>query len=174
MLRVWIGGIYENNFFYMTKHAFAPYLISSVKDKGSIKIFAISDKFEKEKATVEITLVDFDGKILKQDRKDIVIEENSSTEVYGLLELNWVNESTRKNVVLSMKLWVKKESVSTNKYYFEKRKVLNLLKVKIEIKQTDANEIELTTSKLAKSVWLLLPGTNNAFSDNYFDLLSGE
>ncbi len=53
-------------------------------------------------------------------------------------------------------------------------KWLNLPKVKIGIKQTGANEIELTTGKLAKSVWLLLPGTNNAFSDNYFDLLPGE
>jgi beta-mannosidase len=118
----------------MTKHAFAPYLISPVKD--SIKIFAISDKYENVKATVEIMLVDFDGKILKQDRKDVVIEENSSTEVYGLKELDWVNETNRRNVVLSMKLWMKKESVSTNKYYFEKSKVLNLPKVKFGMKQT--------------------------------------
>ena len=158
----------------MTKHAFAPFLISPVKDRDSIKVFAISDKYESVHAAVEIMLIDFDGNILKQDRKQVVLAENSSMQVFGINEADWVNEITRKNVVLSMRLLVNDVAVSSNKYYFEKPKFLNLPKVKIGIKQISENEIELTTGKLARSIWLLLPGTINAFSDNYFDLLPGE
>ncbi len=157
----------------MTKHAFASFLISPVKDNDSIKIFTISDKSESAHATLEIMLIDFDEKILKQDRRQVALAENSSLEVYGLKETDWVNETTRKNVVLSMRLLVNGVAVNSNKYYFEKPKFLNLPKVKIGIKQISENEIELTTGKLARSIWLLLPGTINAFSDNYFDLLPG-
>jgi len=159
---------------YMAKRAYADYLISPVKENDSIKIFAVSDVYKKAKAVVQILLIDFDGKILKQDRKQVVLAENSSMQVFGINEADWVNETTRKNVVLSMRLLVNDVAVSSNKYYFEKPKFLNLPKVKIGIKQISENEIELTTGKLARSIWLLLPGTINAFSDNYFDLLPGE
>ncbi len=71
-----------------------------------------------------------------------------------------------------MKLLVNDVAVSSNKYYFEKPKFLNLPKVKNSIKQISENEIERTTGKLARSIWCLLSGTINAFSDNCFDLLS--
>jgi beta-mannosidase len=73
-----------------------------------------------------------------------------------------------------MKLLINGAAVSSNNYYFEKPKDLQLPDALISMKQTGINTIELTTNKLARSVWLFLPGTDNAFSDNYFDLLPGE
>ncbi|MBC7888450.1 MAG: glycoside hydrolase family 2 protein [Ferruginibacter sp.] len=159
---------------YMAKRAYADFCISPVKENDSIKIFAVSDLYKKLKAIVQVSLVGFDGRVLKKISKEVAIPENSSTMVYALKEEQWVSATNRKNVVLKMKLIIDNVEVAENKYYFEKPKDLELPAVKISIKQTGANTIELLSDKMARSVWLFLPGTDNAFSDNYFDLLPGE
>ena len=159
---------------YMVKKAFADFLVSPVKVKDSIQIYAVSDVYKPVQATLQISLIDFNGKILKNESKVVDLPENCSNLVYSFKEMDWVSNETRKNLVLNVKLIVNKLEVSQNNYYFEKPKDLNLSKTKIDVKQINANTIELSSAKLAKNVWLLLPGTNNAFSDNYFDLLPGE
>jgi beta-mannosidase len=159
---------------YMAKRAFTDFLISPVKEKDSIKIFVVSDAYKNVKTVMQVSLVDFDGKILKQQSKSISLPENSSTLQFALKEQEWVSAITRTNVVLNMKLMINGAEVSSNNYYFEKPKDLQLPSATISIKQTGINTIELTANKLARSVWLVLPGTDNAFSDNYFDLLPGE
>lgn len=158
---------------YMAKHAFEDYLISSVKENDSIKIFAVSDVYKTSNATLELSLIDFDGKLIKKVTKQLVLGENSSNQVFAFKEANWVNATTRKNVVLNMKLTVDNKTVQNN-YYFEKPKDLQLPNAGVKIKQIDGSTIEVSASKMAKSVWLFLPGIDNAFSDNYFDVLPGE
>ena len=159
---------------YIAKKAFTDFLISPVKENDSIKIFAVSDIYKSSNAIVQISLIDFDGKVLKTDSKQIVLPENSSQLIYSFNEQDWVSRDNRKNTFLCMKLKIDNTEVSQNNYYFEKPKNLSLSKPKISIKQIDENTIELTSTKLAKSVWLSIPGVNNAFSDNYFDLIPGE
>jgi beta-mannosidase len=159
---------------FMAKRAYADYLVSPVKENDSIKIFVVSDVYKKENAVVQISLVDFEGKILKKQNTPISITENSSTIVFGFKEQDWVSAVSGKNVVLNMKLIINGAEVSSNNYYFEKPKDLQLPDAFVNIRQTGINTIELTTNKLARSVWLFLPGTDNAFNDNYFDLLPGE
>jgi beta-mannosidase len=159
---------------YMAKRAYTDFMVSALKTNDSIKIYAITDKQEPVNAQIQISLIDFNGKVLKTITQQNLLAINSSSEVFSLNEADWITPETRKNVVLNMKLLVNNETVTENNYYFEKSKNLNLPNSIIQIKQIGTNSIELSTNKLAKSVWLLLPGTINGFSDNYFDLLPGE
>jgi len=158
---------------YMAKHAYEDYLISPVKEKDSIKIFAVSDAYQSTNAKMEASLINFEGKTLKTITKQLVLGENSSTEVFALKEADWVSAEHRKRVVLHLKMTVNNKTVENN-YYFEKPKDLQLLDASVTIRQIDAHTIEVSAKKLAKGVWLFLPGTDNAFSDNYFDLLPNE
>ncbi|MBC7845606.1 MAG: glycoside hydrolase family 2 protein [Flavobacterium sp.] len=159
---------------YMTKHAFNEYLISAVKEKDSIKIFAISDVYKSVNAIVQVSLMDFNGKVLKSKNMEVLLPENSSTHIVSFKENELVNLNNKKNVVLNLKLQTDNKQVSQNNFYFEKPKNLELSKVKVKMKQISDTTIELSTTKMAKSVWLFLPNVDNAFSDNYFDLLPNE
>lgn len=159
---------------YMTKHAFNKYLISAVKVKDSIQIHAVSDLYQSVKAVLQVSLLDFDGKILKSENKQVDLAEDSSTLLMAFSENDLVDSNTKKRVVLHIKLLIDGEPVSQNNYYFEKPKNLELSKVKVKLRQLSENTIEVSAPKMAKSVWLFLPGVDNAFSDNYFDLIPGE
>lgn len=159
---------------YMVKHAFNEYLISAVKEQDSIHVYAISDVYEPVNAKVHLSLIDFNGKVLKQEVRELQLPENSSKKVFAFKEEDWASGDIKKNSLLSMKLIINGAEVSQNNFFFGKSKEVNFPKVKVKMKQIDENTIELTSNKFAKSVWLFLPGTDNAFSDNYFDLLPGE
>lgn len=159
---------------YMVKRAYADYLVSAIKDKDKIKIFAISDKYKQTDAKLTLALFDFNGKELKKETKALIIPENSSIEAFSFIEKEWISDETRKNAVLHLSLSVNEKIVSENNFFFEKPKDLNLPQTKVTVKQISETSIELSASKFAKNVWLNLPGTINAFGDNYFDLIPGE
>ncbi len=159
---------------YMAKRAYDDYLVSPVKENETINIYAVSDLYKSENATIQVSLLDFNGKVLRKETNEIHLTENSSSVVFSLKEVEWVTDKTRKNVFLNMKLFIGGVEVARNNYFFEKAKNLNLPKTKIKVEQLNPNTLEVSTDKFAKSVWLDLPGAVNAFSDNYFDLLPGE
>jgi beta-mannosidase len=159
---------------YSIKHAFDDYLVSAVKEGDSVQVYAVSDVFRQEKARVQLSLIDFSGKVLKTAGKEFDVPENSSTLVYAFKESDWVSAQTATNSVLNLKFFVEGKEVAQNNYYFNKPKQLAFPDVKLKIRQVDEKTLEVSSDKLAKSVWLYLPGTVNAFSDNYFDLLPGE
>ncbi len=159
---------------YMVKRAFTDYLVSAIKENDEIKIFAISDKYQQTNATLNISLIDFNGKELKKEVLEIIIPENSSMEAFSFLEKEWVTNDVAKNVVLHLNLSVNGKVVSENNFFFERPKDLNLPQTKVTIKQISETSIELSANKFAKNVWINLPNSINAFSDNYFDILPGE
>jgi beta-mannosidase len=159
---------------YMIKHAFNDYLISAVKEQDSINIYAISDIYETVNAKVQISLIDFNGKVLKKEVRELQLPENSSLKIFAFNETDWAPGDIKNNSLLNMKLFINGAEVSQNNYFFSKPKYVNFPKVKVKIRQFDDSTIELSADKFAKSVWLFLSGTDNAFSDNYFDLLPGE
>jgi beta-mannosidase len=159
---------------YIIKHAFDDYLVSTVKENDSILVYAISDLFKEENAKVQLRLIDFNGKVLMTAEKEFILPENSSNLVYSFKESDWVSEKIAEKAVLNIKFFVEGEEVAQNNHYFNTPKNLTFPDVKVKVKQLDEKTLELTSDKLAKSVWMFLPGTINAFSDNYFDLLPGE
>ncbi len=160
---------------YMVKKAYQPYMLSSLKQGDSIKVYVVSDKYNPTFATLNTTLLDFSGKIIKKETSKITLPENSSTVQFVLNEKEWLSGVDRKSVVLKVQLLSQDNELTENNYYFEQPKDLNLPKIPgIKIKQLDASRIEISTQKLARFVWLNHPKVINAFSDNYFDLLPGQ
>jgi beta-mannosidase len=106
--------------------------------------------------------------------ENVKVPANTSTVVYAVNENELAKGVNKMGSVMNIKLMEGNNELSVNNFYFGKPKELNLPKPKILLKAIDKNHIEVTTDKLARFVWLQLPKTINAFSDNYFDLLPGE
>jgi len=77
------------------------------------------------------------------------------------------------NLVLSASFY--NEITTTNAlHYFVKPKDLLLQKPEIYFKYLNKNQIEISSDKLAKNVFLKTDNKSYNFEDNYFDLLPNE
>jgi beta-mannosidase len=159
---------------YITKKAFNPILVTPQKRNDSIIIYGISDLYQPKSAVLKVQLVDFNGVVIKQEQKNIQLNANSSTKLAAIHQKQWLQNSDTTNTVLNMQLLVDNEVVSTNNLYFCSPKNQQLQKPTFKIKKIDEIHIEITSSKLVRSVWLYTPKIINAFDDNYFDLFPGE
>ncbi len=159
---------------YMAKKAFEPVLVSPFREGDAIKIYTVSDLFENSPALLQISLMDFEGKVLRKEEKTIVVPSNTSTVVYSLAEADWTKNIDRTKTFISIKLLQNNKELCRNSFFFEKPKQVILPKANIQLSKVDDDHIAVSTDKLARFIWLELPNSVNAFSDNYFDLLPGE
>ncbi len=158
---------------YQAKKAFENVLISAEEKNDSIKIYVVNDTFENIKDSLFVKVIDFDGKIIYEDKLLAESPENSS-EVLFLLPL--------KNLKFDKNFAVLKINFGESEYlhYFAKPKDLKLKKgeMKIEIenqieKMEEGFLIKLSSKTLQKNV-LLIADEKGKFEDNFFDLLPNE
>lgn len=162
---------------FYVKRAFAPVLVSTWLDTdNSVKIDVVSDLKQAKNATIDLTLLSFDGKKLWTKTADIAIKPNAAEAVYKLnaSDINLIDKS---NSVLKIKLTENNNVIAENEMYFLPVKELALIEPEITHRVTKTNKgykVLVSTKNLAKSVFLELDKTIGNFSENYFDLMPGE
>lgn len=162
---------------YQAKRAFAPVLVDAVKEGDELCIYVMSDKLEADKeVTLQLRLMDFNGKVL--DKKEIKgeIPANASTLYYK--EAYAGMTSNPRNTFLLMTLKNKKgEVLSEEIYYFNYAKDQDLPKadIRYKVKPMDGKyEVTLSSKQLARDVFIEIPVQGARFTDNFFDLLPGQ
>lgn len=166
---------------YQAKRAFAPILINPIQQNDSLSVFLISDRLDTmEQMTLEMKVVDFDGKTLgkKIQVHSLEAPANTSKCVYRAKLDGWLTpEDCRRSF---LKLILKDKSghqVAESVHFFRKTKDLQLppASVSYQMKQTDGKcELTLFSSMLAKDIFIETPLQGARYSDNFFDLLPGE
>ena len=152
---------------YKAKKAFENILISSKIENDSVKTFVINDTFEKQKGILKLKIIDFYGKEIWSDSKEIEVLENRSKQYYNF-SLNTID---RENTFL-----ITEFNNQTSNFYFTKPKELDLPKseIKKEISKTkNGFSITLKSQVLQKDVFLFTTEEGH-FSDNFFDVLPNE
>lgn len=177
----WSGIDYFGNWkalHYQAQRAFAPILINAIQEKGQVNFYLLSDRLEEYKdLTLEYEMIDFAGKVIKQEKRRVDLPANRSVCV-------WQNDSAamatlwqRKNTFLSLVLKDRQgRELNRQLFYFEHPKFLNLpeTEVKQKVRYEDGYcEVTLTSKALAKDVFIEIPVQGARFSDNFFDLLPG-
>lgn len=162
---------------YQVKRAFAPILVDAIKEGEALNVYVMSDKLEEVKdASLQLKLMDFDGKVLRKKSVQGVVPANSSMvfdkEDYAAWAIN------PRNTFLLMTLKNKKgEVLSEEVYYFNFQKEQDLPKteVKCKTKMLDGKmEITLSAKQLARDVFVEIPVQGVRYTDNFFDLLPGQ
>jgi len=162
---------------YYTKKGFEPLLVSPYQDKDSIKVDVINDQLTEIKAQLLVKVIDFDGKEISKDLKEIVIPANSSNTFFAAKSTEYLKNVQLNKQLLVVELIANNSVISNNLFYFKPIKDIDLPKpeVKFEIsKASEGFEISLATNKLAKNVYMTIGDEEGFFSDNYFDLLPGK
>ena len=152
---------------YKAKKAFENVLISTVLENNSLQTFVINDTFDPIQNVLKLKVVDFYGKEIWSDSKEIEVLENSSKSFYDFS----LDSIDKESSVL-----ITEFNNQTSFYYFAKPKDLNLPKAAIEkeiVKTKKGFSIRLKSSVLQKEVFLFTKEKGH-FSDNFFDLMPNE
>jgi beta-mannosidase len=153
---------------YKVKKAFENVLISSKVENNVLKTYIINDSFDEIKGTLKLKTINFYGKKIWSDSKEIKVLENSSEQFYSFP----LDKIDTKNTIL-----VSEFNNEKSYFYFTKPKDLNLPKENISIdyitKVNGGFELKISSSTLQKNLFLFTKEKGN-FTDNFFDLRPNE
>ena len=172
----WSSIDYDGNWkalHYQVKKSYNDLLVSFEEKNDSVLVFIVSDKLENIKGNLTITVLDFDGKIVLTENVETIVKSNNSSIYYYFDKSKLKGEFNLNNLVLSATF----NNVNFNiksLHYFVKPKDLLLQKPTINFRYLNKNQIEISSDKLAKNVYLRTDNKPYQFEENYFDLLPNE
>jgi beta-mannosidase len=164
---------------YYARRFYAPILVSPHVEDGALKVYIVSDKTSKEASMLRVRLMNFDGKVLFEDKHTVDVSPLSS-KVY----VNWplkkladagAADTSRVFVVADLVSGAK--TISRNLSYLAPVKAINLKPAALKVEtsgEKGSYTIRVTSPVLARSVYLSFGDLDVKVSDNYFDLLPGE
>jgi beta-mannosidase len=164
---------------FYARRFYAPILVSPHLEAGSVRVYVVSDKTGPQPASLQVRLMDFDGKVLLENKQDVSVDPLSS-KVYldwPLAKLAQAGASDTSRVFVVAELTSGSASISRNLVYLAPTKEVHLVPAHLNVETAGANgkyTVRITSPVLARSVYLSFGSLDVQVSDNYFDLLPGE
>jgi beta-mannosidase len=161
---------------YFAGKAFADVLVSPVVEGDTLEVWLVSDRLELVEGELEIRVLDFTGVERYATRRPAEVDANASRRVLAESLAGVLGEADPSDVVLEARLLDGDQPVGENLLYFVMPKDLHLPEPQVEVEVVERRDgwaLVLTSSVLAKNVYLSIPGAEVHFSDNYFDLMPG-
>lgn len=162
---------------YFARKAFKNVIVSGRVNDGVLSLYTVSDNTKKAKGSLEIRLLDFNGKVLKTFTPKIEIKPNTAAMVWSAPTSELLDGIDGADCFVNVRLTEAGKVIDTNNIYFTDFKSINLPQVNVTtaIKETDGGyEVTVASDKFARAVFLSIDGIDNFFSDNYFDVIPGE
>ena len=162
---------------FQVKRSFEPKLIvikeieNSNASESAIQVQIINEKLS-EKGILSVRIIDFNGTELWQTLKTIVLSSNSVTNAFEISKKEIPNTISKNNCFIQAVFTNEKGARIQALHYFLPPKELKLQIPKITYKYLDKNHLVLSTTTLAKDVFL--QGKGIEFEDNFIDLLPNE
>jgi beta-mannosidase len=161
---------------YYARRFYSDILVSPQEDNGNINVFVVSDRLSPAAAGLNLTLLDFEGKKLWGEQKDIDIAPLTSKSYATIPIDTLLAGKDRKGVFLFTEVLVGGKPVSSNEHFFQPYKSLSLPRPQIVtdvVAVRGGFKITLSADKFARAVYLSSPNYAGFFADNYFDLIPG-
>ncbi|HNX21915.1 MAG TPA: glycoside hydrolase family 2 protein [Bacteroidales bacterium] len=160
---------------YKVKEKFEPTIIATdKKDLQTYDIYIVTDLLKKQTGELFIEEMNYSGQILHQEKHSVEVKPNSSTLVFTYHS----NPDLSDSKLLKISFKDKKGKVIAQKLMiYDMRFIPNEAKnFKYEvIKKGNKYEITFTTDYFIRGVMISTnPSVKGKYSDNYFDLFSGE
>jgi beta-mannosidase len=152
-------------------------LVSPALESNTINVDVISDRPEVIQATLKVSLMDFDGNTILENRIPVEAAPLQSCIYMRLPKAELLSGKDSRRVFLNCELFVGGQQVTSNRFFFEPFKRLSLpvpqFRTRIESSR-NGFKVTLVSDKFAKDVCLSLDQSEGRFSDNFFDLLPNQ
>jgi beta-mannosidase len=164
---------------YYARRFYNPLLVSPHMENGALATYIVSDKTTATKAQLHIRLMNFDGKVLREENQSVEIPALSSKtySAWPLSEFANKEGTNMAQIFVVADLTVGAEKVSSNVMYLVEPRLIHLPPAPIEATLSAAGDgfsVNLSSKVLARSVYVSFGNNDVKFSDNYIDLLPGE
>jgi beta-mannosidase len=163
---------------YYARRFYDDVLVSPFLHDDKVDIYVITDKLQPFSGTIHTRLLDFSGKTLLDQTKDIQAPAQSSAIYLTLDKANLAAKGDPDKSFLVVDLEAAGKRVSRNLVFFDVTHNLQLpvtTKIESTMSQTGKDyTITLQSPQLARSVYLSFGDVDVEALDNYFDLLPGE
>lgn len=134
-----------------------------------LKIFIVSDRLEDVKGKFDIKVMNFSGKILKNISEEISVAANSGSMVYELK-----NDFDDLFEIVVKVVFTDSDGITYSRdFFYLPPKKLVLPDAEYTHSLTD-NTVTVKAKSFIKNIELRFKDSDATFSDNYFDLMSGE
>ncbi|HLE64261.1 MAG TPA: glycoside hydrolase family 2 protein, partial [Pyrinomonadaceae bacterium] len=161
---------------YYARRFYSDILVSPHTENGNLDVFMVSDRIHPVAAQVNLSLLDFDGNKLWNQRQEIEIASLSSRSYVSVPVNTLLAGKDARGVFLLTEVSVGGNLVTSNKHFFHPYKELSQPRPQISFEVAPMRggfKITLSTDKFAKAVYLSSPNYAGFFGDNYFDLIPG-
>ncbi len=162
---------------YQMRRAFAPLLLSVERYGDDLRLYVVSDELrEHSNTTLQLRLMDFNGKQLRTRQLNGDVSANASTLYATQPYADWATQPRNSFLLLTLKD-SKGHTLCEQVYYFNYARDLDLPRadIRCSTKQSDGTcELTLTARQLARDVFVETPLQGAQFSDNFFDILPGQ
>ncbi len=163
---------------YLAKRFFNPILISIYEKNENIEVYVINDQDRSIEAELLLLLYNFDNRILNKKLIKLKLKPLCSECVLILNKEEYLKKAKLSDIFLYASLDGDLMTLSQNNFYFLEPKHLKLPKPKFDcIVSRQSNSIYNLSIKARSFLYqlhFLCINVEGIFSDNYFDMLSGE
>ena len=163
---------------YQIRRAFAPVLVDAIKEGNNLSYYIMSDRLTDEELTLNLELMDFNGKVYRKQKVDGLLPANTSKLFYQEPVEQALAGRDSATTFMHMVVKSKKgEVLSDEIYYFAhpKDQLLPKTPLQWQVKQKKGYcEVTVKADKLARDIFIEIPVQGVRFSDNFFDLLPGQ
>lgn len=163
---------------YQIRRAFAPVLVDAIKEGNNLSYYIMSDRLTDEELTLNLELMDFNGKVYRKQKVDGLLPANTSKLFYQEPVEQALAGRDSATTFMHMVVKSKKgEVLSDEIYYFAhpKDQLLPKTPLQWQVKQKNGYcEVTVKADKLARDIFIEVPVQGVRFSDNFFDLLPGQ
>ncbi|HYW69916.1 MAG TPA: glycoside hydrolase family 2 protein [Pyrinomonadaceae bacterium] len=162
---------------YYARHFYANLLISPHEEDGRLKFYVVSDETKPTAATMRISVMDFNGKVMQQLDRETTIAPLASQSYFDMAPADLLKGTDAKSSFVYCELVVGGKVVSTHDHFFAPFKELRLPHPGVTYDVATAPggfRLTVKSDKFAKAVYFTDGDSDGAFSDNYFDVIPGK
>jgi beta-mannosidase len=163
---------------YYARRFYDDILISPFLHDDKVDVYVVSDKLQPLTGTIHMRLLDFSGKVLDEQTKEVQVPAQSNAIYFTVDKSAMAAKADLKRSFLAFDFTVGGQKVSSNLIFFNVTHDLDLpVAPRIDTALTKTGvgyDVKVQSAKLARSVYLSFGNLDVQASDNYFDLLPGE
>ena len=157
---------------YYARRAYAPILASPYIDKeGNIAVKVVSDRAESFNGVLETIVMDFDGKVITEQKMDCFLKANEAEDIMTI-----DGKELEGNRFLLVILTEGGKTISENTFFSRYANDYEYGKPSVNIEAAqiqDGVELTVTSDRLARGFCLYSENDEDFFEDNYIDLIPG-
>nr|WP_242112101.1 glycoside hydrolase family 2 protein [Luteimonas aquatica] len=162
---------------FHARRFFAPLAIAPLRKDGKTRVSLISDLTVPTEAEWRLRVLDFGGRLLREERKTVTLRPLGAQEEAVLGDKSLLRGADPRRTAAVFELWVQGRAVSRGTVYFRPAKELRWPAPNVRATLRPDGEglaLELRARSLMRGVWLDFGDRDVVPSDNALTLLPGE